>query len=130
MGRGVGGGGDCSREAIISNISIKGGDYSRDGYYSRKYGSNNRKIASALFPLSPASLWHKEASAEEREVFPGGGVLLGILGGGVTAGCPNPDPFQTRMNVIFHTRFQTWAVKSIYPFLDVASKQLCHHYLG
>ena len=36
--RGGGGGGDYSREAIILNISIKGGDYSRDGYYSRKYG--------------------------------------------------------------------------------------------
>ena len=27
-----------SSEAIILNISVKGGDYSRDGYYSRKYG--------------------------------------------------------------------------------------------
>ena len=39
--------GDYSREAIISNISIKGGqlfeggDYLRDGYYSRKYGTLN-----------------------------------------------------------------------------------------
>ena len=38
-------GGDYSWEVIILNVSIKGGrlfeggDYSRDGYYSRKYGT-------------------------------------------------------------------------------------------
>ena len=32
-GKGWGGGG-----AITFNISIKGGSYSRDGYYSRKHG--------------------------------------------------------------------------------------------
>ena len=37
------------------------------------------------------------------------GVLLGILGGGVPPGYPNPDPIYFRpQNVIFHTRFQTW----------------------
>ena len=35
MARGAGGGGGG---AIILNIPSKGGDYSRDGYYSRKYG--------------------------------------------------------------------------------------------
>ena len=36
MARGAGGGGG----AIILNIPSKGGDYSRDGYYSRKYGTD------------------------------------------------------------------------------------------
>ena len=36
-------------------------------------------------------------------------VLLGILGGGVPPGYPNPGPIYFRpKNVIFHTRFQTW----------------------
>ena len=38
----------------------------------------------------------------------GGGVLLGILGGGVPPGSPNPDPD---------------------PFSDLSSRKLCHHYL-
>ena len=43
MERGVGGGDDYLRDVFSFNISIKGGclfqggDYSRDGYYSRKY---------------------------------------------------------------------------------------------
>ena len=36
-GAGEGGRGDYSREAIILNISSQGGDYSKGGYYSRKY---------------------------------------------------------------------------------------------
>ena len=32
---GWGGGVDYSKEAIILNILVKGGDYSRDGYYSK-----------------------------------------------------------------------------------------------
>ena len=43
----------------------------------------------------------------------GGGVLLGILGGGVMPGSPNPDPSFRRKNVIFHTSFQTRPLKSI-----------------
>ena len=44
--KGSGGGYDYTREAIIFNISTKrgrlfeGGDLSRDGYYSRKYGTS------------------------------------------------------------------------------------------
>ena len=45
--------------------------------------------------------------------FPGGGVLLGILGGGVPPGSPNPDTDFRPKNVIFHTRFQTRPLKSI-----------------
>ena len=43
------------------------------------------------------------------------GVLLGILGGGVPPGSPNPDPIsdqKKKKNVIFHTRFQTGPLKS------------------
>ena len=38
----------------------------------------------------------------------GEGVLLGILGGAVPPGSPNPDPISDQKNVIFHIRFQTW----------------------
>ena len=38
--------------------------------------------------------------------------------------------FQTKKNVIFHTRFQTRPLKSIPLFLDLAFRQkLCYHYL-
>ena len=37
----------------------------------------------------------------------GGGLLLGILGGGVSSGSPNPDPISDQ------NRFQTWG-----PFLE------------
>ena len=42
----------------------------------------------------------------------GKGVFLGILGGGVPPGSPNPDPISDQ-NVIFHTRFQTRPLISI-----------------
>ena len=35
------------------------------------------------------------------------GLLLGILGGGVPLGSPNPDPIPDQKTVIFHTLFQT-----------------------
>ena len=38
----------------------------------------------------------------------GGGVLLGICGGGVPHGSPNPDPISDQKESFFHTRFQTW----------------------
>ena len=44
---------------------------------------------------------------------PRGGVLLGILGGAVPSGSPNPDPYFRPKNVIFHTCFQTRPLKSI-----------------
>ena len=42
----------------------------------------------------------------------GGGLLLGILGGGVQRGSPNPDPISDQ-KMSFHTRFQTRPLKSI-----------------
>ena len=53
------------------------------------------------------------ASKVARERTPG--VLLGILGGGVPHGSPNPDPISHPCH--FHTRFQTWPLRN------------CHHYL-
>ena len=53
----------------------------------------------------------------------GGGIFLGILGGGVSPGSPNPEP----KNVIFHIRFKTqrWSQNAT---LHVYIKQkLCHH---
>ena len=44
---------------------------------------------------------------------PPGAVLLGILGGAVPPGSPNPDPYFRPKNVIFHTCFQTRPLKSI-----------------
>ena len=49
----------------------------------------------------------------------GGGVLLGILGGGCRPDLQMLTLFQTK-NVIFATRFQTWPVKYIPQFLDLA----------
>ena len=37
-------------------------------------------------------LVRKETVALRRCASPGGGALLGILGGGVQSGSPNPDP--------------------------------------
>ena len=56
----------------------------------------------------------------------------------VYAARSNPDPISEKKNVIFHTRFQTWSLKSIPDFrpergsqnatLHVYIKQkLCHH---
>ena len=45
------------------------------------------------------------------------GVLLGILGGGVPPGSPNPDPISDQKMSFSH------------PFWDLVSKKLCHHYL-
>ena len=50
----------------------------------------------------------------------GGGeglVLQGILGNDLPSGSPNPDPISGPKNVIFHTYFQTWPVKSIPIFI-------------
>ena len=47
------GGGDYLRGAIISNMSIKGGgDYSRDGYYSRKYASHASQQTTTITNLA------------------------------------------------------------------------------
>ena len=40
------------------------------------------------------------------------GAFLGILGGGVPPGSPNPDPISDQKNVIFHARFQTWPLRN------------------
>ena len=39
------------------------------------------------------------------------GVLLGILGGGVPPGSPNPGLFQTK-KCHFHTLFETWSLRN------------------
>ena len=45
------------------------------------------------------------------------GVLLGILGGRVPPGSPNPGPISDQKMSFSH------------PFWDLVSKKLCHHYL-
>ena len=46
-------------------------------------------------------------------ISPGGGVLLGILGGGVPPGSQNPDlishPFSDQISKIY-THFETWVL--------------------
>ena len=54
------------------------------------------------------------------------GVLLGILGGGVPPGSPNPDP--QKMPVFFTPVFRPGLLSS-YPFSDLAFKKLCHQQL-
>ena len=54
------------------------------------------------------------ASKVTRERTPG--VLLGILGGGVPHGSPNPDPISHPCH--FHTRFQTWPLRNCLHYLD------------
>ena len=54
----------------------------------------------------------------------GRGVILGILGGGVPPGSPNPDPISDqKVSLIFHTHFQTWPLKSI-PILRPVLKEI------
>ena len=60
--------------------------------------------ASKREPLNPLNL---------AKIPGGGGVLLGIRGGGVPRGSPNPDPISDQTNVIFHTRFKNRTLKSI-----------------
>ena len=56
--------------------------------------------------------------------WPRRGVLLGILGGGVVPGSPNPDVIADQKNVIFHTRFQTRSLKSIRTWPNLACSKL------
>ena len=56
-----------------------------------------------------------------------GGIPLGILGGGVPPGPPNPDLFQTKQ-FHFPQAFKVWPPKSI-PLSDLASVKLCHQLL-
>ena len=60
---------------------------------------------------------------------PGGGVLLGILGRGVPPDSPNPDPISDQKNVIFHTRFQNWHLKSI-PVFTPGGGHKTQHYMS
>ena len=70
---------------------------------------------------------NKTTVAGERKVnIPGGRVLLGIFGGGVLPGSPNPDPVSdqksnfphlfSNQNSKIHTRFQTWPLGRNYFF--------------
>ena len=67
----------------------------------------------------------------KHSFYPGGGVLLGILGGGVPPGSSNPDPISdlnmpfstpvfrpdsypfSDLNLQIYTRFQTWLYKTV-----------------
>ena len=54
-------------------------------------------------------------------------VLLGILGRGVPPGSPNLDPMSNQENLFFHTRFQTWPLKSILVFRPGGGQKTQHY---
>ena len=58
-----------------------------------------------------------------------GGVLLGILGGGVLPGSPNPDPIQDQ-KMYFSVPVFRPVLQTPHPFSYVAfRRKLCYHYL-
>ena len=64
------------------------------------------------------NIFGKVITAQHLQVIlHGGGVLLGILGGGVPPGSPNPDPISDQKMSFSH------------PYSDETSKELCLHYL-
>jgi len=59
----------------------------------------------------------------------GRGVLLGILGGALPPGSPNPDPFSDQ-KMAFSTPVFRPDLFNPYPFSDLAFRQkLCYQYL-
>ena len=60
------------------------------------------------------SVWGNIFRADPHTLISGGGVLLGILGGSVPPGSPNPDLILDQKCHFLH------------PFSDLASKKLCH----
>ena len=62
-------------------------------------------------------------------ISPGGRVLLGILGGGVPPGSPNPDLISDQ-KMSFSTPVFRPDLYNLYPFSDLGfGQKLCHHYL-
>jgi len=60
----------------------------------------------------------------------GAGVLLGILGGFVPPGFPNPDPIFQTIKCNFSHPFSDQTSKINTRFSDLAFRQkLCYHYL-
>ena len=53
---------------------------------------------------------------------------MGILGGGVPPGSPNPDHISDQKMSFFTPIFRP-GLQNPYQLLDLASKKLCHHYL-
>ena len=71
-----------------------------------------------LYPTNPKKKKNNQTAQPVKDTG-GGGVLLGILGGAVSPGSPNPDPNSDQKNCNFlhqfsdqtvkiHTRCQTW----------------------
>ena len=64
----------------------------------------------------------------KKSVFPAG-VLLGILGGGVSPDSPNPDPISDQKMYLSAPVFRPDLLNP-YPFSDLAFRQkFCYHYL-
>ena len=58
------------------------------------------------------------------------GVLLGILGGGVLPGSPNPDPISDQKMSFSTPVFRPDWLQNPYTFSDMAlSQKSCHHFL-
>ena len=81
-------------------------------YFGARDYSHTRIITEMSHPTLYSKRWlwwHDLHPAPDHRK----GVLLGILGGGVVPGSPNPDIIADHKIVIVHTRFQARSLKSI-----------------
>ena len=77
--------------------------------------TNNQKTEKQTY-------WNKNLHIKFLQVALQPRGLLGIIGGGVLPSSPNPHPIFRPKNVIFHTHFQSWPLKSIHCTLEAVTK--------
>ena len=83
------------------------------------------RIPKVLPPVYLRLKWYEYG----LQFYPGGGgVLLGTPGGGVPHGSPNTDTLSDQKMSFFPPIFRP-SLQSPYPFSNLASTKLCHHYL-
>ena len=71
-------------------------------------------------PLEAGSTGDRTATLANRNGVTTRGVLLGILGGGVPPGSPNPDPISDQKMPLFTHVFRP-GLYNPYPFSDLRS---------
>ena len=77
------------------------------------YKCRNIKAVTQQFVSTNLHVSRLNKRVKELDIQVPGGVLLGILGGDVPPGSPDPDPISNQKNIIFHTPFETRPLKSI-----------------